>query len=133
MSDKELVLDRSKICWVAEKARELDAQEGVSEPDYGSNATDDGFSQVLEAYSDDATFEELKSIIDDMNWDEQCELVALTWVGRGDFSCDEWTDAVEAARNGHNDHTSLYLLGMPMLCDYLEEGLAAFGMSCRDT
>ncbi|WP_259783089.1 DUF3775 domain-containing protein [Aestuariispira ectoiniformans] len=132
MSREELVLDLSKICWIAEKARELDAQSEVSEPDYGSNAIDDGFLQVLEAYEGDATFDELKSIIDDLNWDEQCELVALAWIGRGDYGQDEWSDALDRARDGHNDHTSLYLLGMPMLSDFLDEGLGAFGLSCRE-
>jgi hypothetical protein len=87
---------------------------------------------VLESYADDATFDELKEAIDDMNVDEQCELVALTWVGRGDFSKDEWEEALQAAREAHNDHTAAYLLGTPLLPDYLEEGLAAFDLSCQD-
>jgi hypothetical protein len=125
-------MDLDKICYIVVKAREFDVKEDVVEPDYGSNAADDQFRQVLESYADDATFDELKEAIDDMNVDEQCELVALTWVGRGDFTKDEWEEALTTARDAHNDHTAAYLLGTPLLPDYLEEGLAAFDLSCQD-
>ena len=43
----------------------------------------------------------------------------------------EWKDAIAEARRAHNKRTAEYLLGLPMLGDYLEEGLAAFGESCE--
>ncbi|MDH3235598.1 MAG: DUF3775 domain-containing protein [Alphaproteobacteria bacterium] len=125
-------MDLDKICFIVVKARQFDAKEDVVEPDYGSNAADDQMRQVLESYADDAVFDELKSVIDDLNVDEQVQLVALTWVGRGDFSKDEWDEAVKTAREAHNDHTAAYLLGTPLLPDYLEEGLATFDLSCQD-
>lgn len=125
-------MDLDKICFIVVKARQFDAKEDVVEPGYGSNAADDQMRQVLESYADDAVFDELKSVIDDLNVDEQVQLVALTWVGRGDFSKDEWDDAVKTAREAHNDHTAAYLLGTPLLPDYLEEGLATFDLSCQD-
>lgn len=127
-----LEMDLNKICYIVVKAREFDAQEDVVEPDYGSNARDVQFRQVLEAYSGDPTFEELKQVIDDLNIDEQYQLVALAWLGRGDYSADEWEDALSTARDAHTPHTAAYLLGIPMLGDYLEEGLAAFDLSCQD-
>ena len=57
---------------------------------------------------------------------------AIAWLGRGDYTADEWADAVAAARERHSGPTSEYLLGIPVLPDYLEEGLAAFGLSCTD-
>ncbi|MEQ9350842.1 MAG: DUF3775 domain-containing protein, partial [Alphaproteobacteria bacterium] len=51
---------------------------------------------------------------------------------RGDFERSEWAEALTLARDRHNDHTATYLLGMPLLADYLEEGLAAFGRACSD-
>src|SRR3546814_15793239 len=66
-----------------------------------------------------------------MNDDEQAELVALTWLGRGDFTADEWSEALAAARERDTGPTSAYLLGIPILADYLEEGLSQFGLSCR--
>jgi len=127
-----LELDRDKVCYIVVKARELDVQVDVEEPDYGSGAADEGFRQVLQAYSDDPTFDELKEAIDGLNIDEQCQLVALTWVGRGDYAAGDWQEALATARDAHSDHTALYLIGIPLLADYLEEGLAAFDLSCED-
>ena len=125
-------IDRTKVCYIMLRAREFDAQEGVVEPQYGSNATDDSMVQVLEAYEDDPTFEELRDAIDGLNWDEQCALVALTWIGRGDHDAEEWDDTLALAEQQHTDHTAAYLIGIPLLSDYIEGGLAAFGMSCED-
>lgn len=126
-------LDIDRVCFVIVKAREFDAQEEVMEPNYASDAADDRFVQVLEAYRDDPTFEELRSFIDAMNEDEQAELVALAWVGRGDFGAAEWPQALALAKERQRGSTAAYLLGMPMLGDYLEEGLAAFDLSCAET
>ncbi|RDD60793.1 DUF3775 domain-containing protein [Ferruginivarius sediminum] len=127
-----LDIDVTKVCYIVVKARELDAREDVVEPDYASNAADDQCRQVLEAYADDPVFDELKQAIDDLNWDEQCTVVALAWVGRGTYAKGDWAEALQAAQDEHTDNTSLYLLGMPLLADYLEEGLAAFDLSCED-
>src|SRR3546814_18658409 len=74
----------------------------------------------------------MREVIDDLNEDEQIELVALSWVGRGDFLAEEWDDALTAARDRHTGPTSTYLLGMPLLGDLLEEGFTAVGHSCED-
>jgi hypothetical protein len=132
MAMPELEIGLDKVCFFITKARELDVQEAVVEEDYGSNPIDEGFREVLEAYADDPTFEELKDYIDGLNNDEKCELVALAWLGRGDFTADDWGEAVRTAHARHTGPTSLYLLGMPLLGDYLEEGLNALGLSCVD-
>ena len=82
---------------------------------------------LAEEKEDDLTEEELRELIDDLNVDEAATLVALTWVGRGDYDAAEWKEALEAARNRGNARTSKYLLGMPMLADHLEAGLDALG------
>lgn len=127
--EPEFGLNLSTLSHIALKARELGAQEEVSEPDYGSNATDDHAWQVLEAFSDDSTFEELKSVLSDLNEDEQAELIALAWVGRGDFDKNDWDEALQTARDEHDGDAVNYILSMAILSGYLEEGLAQFGIS----
>lgn len=130
MPELQIALDT--VCYLIVEAREFDVQEAVVDEDDDSNAIDDGFRAILEAHGDDPTFQELKRVIDDLDEDQQARLVALTWVGRGDFSIEEWNEAVRTARSRRTGPTSLYLLGIPVLSDYLEEGLAAFGLSCSD-
>jgi hypothetical protein len=119
------------VCRIVVKARQFDVKEGAVEENSGSNPSDDGFRGILGAFAGDPSYAEIKSFIDGLDIDEQCDLVALTWVGRGDFTRHEWSRALKLAREQHTRHTAEYLLGMPLLASYLEEGLAAFGESCE--
>ncbi|TKT80388.1 DUF3775 domain-containing protein [Aquamicrobium sp. LC103] len=80
---------------------------------------------LAEEEEEDLTEKELRALIDDLNEDEAAELIALMWIGRGDYDVSEWVDAVAEAKQRGNNRTSTYLLGMPMLGDWLEEGLEA--------
>jgi len=122
-------INSDKVCFVIVKAREFDIQEELDED--GSNASDDHFMSVYAEGKDDSVRKELKEFIDGMDEDEQCELVALCWVGRGDFSSTEWSVAVAEARRSRNGSTADYLTGIPLVSDYLENGLATFDMSCE--
>jgi hypothetical protein len=121
-----------KVCFVIVKARELDVKVAPEEMDEGSNPTDDAMAQILEDYADDPTFEELKSFLMSLSDEELRQILALTWVGRGDFSADEWRDALREVRDVREKHTVEYLLGTPLLAEYLEEGLSQFGLSCEE-
>jgi hypothetical protein len=129
----ELGINSEKVCHVIAKAKAFDAKEEMSDPDSGSNASDDGMADVLEDLPDDvdATRLELLEFIRSMDEDEQMNLVALAWVGRGTYDIGEWREALNEARAQHNKRTAEYLLGLPLLGDYLEEGLAAFGLDCE--
>ena len=104
----------------------------MSEPDPGSNPSDDNDVAVLEDHEDDPVVEELTSFIDAMSEDEQIDLVALAWLGRDDFTAKDWEAVREEAARAHNERTAAYLLGMPLLGDFLEEGLSMLGYSCAE-
>jgi hypothetical protein len=128
----QLSISPEKVCFIIIKAREFDAKEDVSEPDPGSNPSDDKDIEVLEDYEDDPVVEELTSFIDSLSVDEQVDLVALMWLGRDDYTAADWSAVREEATRAHNEHTAEYLLGTPMLGDFLEEGLSMLGFSCED-
>lgn len=128
----EINIEPTKVCFIIIKAREFDAKVDPVEPDPGSNEADDGEREILEDYADDATLEELRGAIDILDEDEAIDLVALAWVGRGDFTRGEWAQARALARQSRSGPAAAYLIGMPGLGDYLEEGLAELGYSCTD-
>ncbi len=127
----ELGINSDKVCHIIAKAHVFDVKEANSDPDSGSNATDDGMTDVLEDKPDDATYRELMTFLRALSEDEQISLVALAWVGRGTYDIAEWGEALKIARQEHNKRTAEYLTGLPLLADYLEEGLAAFGKNCE--
>ena len=114
------------------KAREFDAKEEVTEPDPGSNPSEDQDAAVLEEHEDDPVVEELTSLINSLSEDEQIDLVALTWLGRDDYTVGDWAAVREEAERAHNARTAEYLLGIPLLSDFLEEGLSMLGYSCEE-
>lgn len=127
-----LSISPEKVCYLIIKAREFDAKDAVTEPDPASNASDDMMVSVLEDQPDDPVESELESLISDLNEDEQIDLVALSWLGRGDGSVEDWENIRAQAAEAHNDRTTSYLLGTPLLADYLEEAMAQFGESCQE-
>jgi hypothetical protein len=128
-----LNLPLDKVAFIILKAREYDVKEGDSDPDEGSNPTDDGNADVLEDQADDPVREELVGAIRELNDDERMRLVALAWLGRGTYDLGEWKDAVATAKLEHSRRTAEYLLTLPLLGDYLEDGLAMFDEGIVDT
>jgi len=125
-----LSISTEKVCLIAAKARQFDVKDAVTDPDSGSNPTDDAMVDVLEDDHDDPVYEELAAFIGGLTEDEQIDLVTLAWLGRGDGAIDEWDSLrAEAARN-HSKRTARYLLGLPLLPNHLEDGLSLFGRSC---
>jgi hypothetical protein len=127
-----LTISPEKVFFVIVKAREFDAKDEVTEPDPGSNPSDDKDAAVLEDHLDDPVVEELTSFINSLSEDEQIDLVALAWLGRDDYSASDWAEVRAEASRAHNNRTASYLLGMPLLGDFLEEGLSMLGYSVEE-
>jgi len=124
-----LEISPAKVGFVIIKAREIAAKVAA----WDDSATSDRDAEsILEDFSDDATQAELKEFIRDLNEDEQISLVALAWIGRGSFGPEELEEALTTARSERTNRTEDYLLGMPLLPDYLEEGLDRLGYSVED-
>jgi hypothetical protein len=127
-----LTISPEKVAFVIIKAREFDAKDELTDLDSGSNPSDDQEAAVLEDHGDDPVVEEITSLINAMSQDEQIDLVALAWLGRDDYTAQDWPAVRAEAEQAHNQHTAEYLLGMPLLSDFLEEGLSMLGYSCEE-
>lgn len=125
----DLTIPLETVCRIILRAREFEVLIPDTDPDDGSNPTDDRAVGEIEDDGENPTEEELRGIIDDLPDDEQAELIALALVGRGSFDAAEWDDAVSEAAD-ETDNAADFLLDLPMLAAYLEAGLAAFEMSC---
>lgn len=130
----DLTLSADTIRMFAQKARAVatsmadtfeDGHESNVEFDSATLTEAHGHDGLAEEESEDLSDEELRELIDDLNVDQAAELVAITWIGRGDFELEDFTQAVQEARDRAVGSTSGYLLGMPMFADYLEAGLDA--------
>ncbi|MDH3533337.1 MAG: DUF3775 domain-containing protein [Gammaproteobacteria bacterium] len=122
----EFELNRDTVHFIINKAREFHTRDDVTFDDEPEVADADWSLQVTADYGTDPYYQELKTTIEDLEPDQQVSLVALMWLGRGDFTTEEWGDAVKFAEESWNDHTADYLIGTALLSDYLAEGLEQF-------
>jgi len=130
--NRPLSISPEKAFYILVKAREFDAKVAPADSDGGSNPADDLNVEVLEDRSDDPTAEELMTALESLNEDEQLDLIALVWIGRGDFTLDEWPQARRQAEEMTHKHIPQYLVQTPLVSDYLDEGLAQVGYSLEE-
>jgi hypothetical protein len=128
----ELNISDEKLGFLILKAREFDVKVSPVDPDPGSNPSDDRERAVLEDQEQDRTEAELRDVLTGLNEDETIDVIALLWVGRGDFSREDWGEARRLAAERHRNDSTGYLLGTPTLADELEEGVEEVGHSIAD-
>ena len=127
-----LELNPETVCFLINKAKEFHAKEGVVIPDEPLSPSEDWARQVLADHADDLTYQESKAAVDDLEPDQQATLVALMWLGRGDYDEDQWDAACSDAKAEWTLQTAEYLLARPLVADHLEEGLNLLGYSCEE-
>ena len=128
----ELAISAEKVAFLIEKTREFDVKEGATDPNSGSNATDDNMIDVLEDDGNDAVAREITAFINGLTEDERVDLIALMRLGRGDGMIEEWDELRREVREAPDGPGARYLLDEPLVSDYLAEALSEFGISWTD-
>jgi hypothetical protein len=118
------------ICSLIALAREFQAKEEVCIPQDQDSPSEDWALQMLADHGNDYNVGEFRSIVHDFSERQRAELVALMWLGRGDYSADEWEEAVDEAIGDYSIRAAEYVLAHPMVSDHLQEGLIALDLPC---
>ncbi len=126
-----LGINPDKVCYLVTRLRQFQAKVAPVEPDPGSNLIDDGFREVIQDYSDDAVTAEIRQFTASLNEEESCTMLALLWLGRGDYDKEDWEGALAEARADRLRRGPDYLLGLPLLAEHLEDGLNMLGYACE--
>lgn len=128
----ELNINPETVCLIINKAKEFHAKEGVTFPEELPD-TENEYDplQILADHADDLTFQEVKSLIEDLEPDQKIDLLALLYLGRGDFEETEWQDAVKEAQRNIAPRLTEYLFAKPQLSDHLQRALELLGFSCE--
>jgi len=129
--DIDLGISLETVATIVDNTRALQGKEEVDPAQLSEDENSE--AALLQENPDDLTEETLHGFISALNEDEQVALIALAWVGRGDYGPDEWQEALRlAAERNEGGDAATYLLNMDMLGDLLAEGVAAFGLSIED-
>ncbi len=111
----------------------LRAVQVTEETDPDSLADEDAEERVPPEDADEIDDTEAAEMVDALNADEQAALIALAWIGRGDYDAEDWEEAITlAAKRNEEGDAGEYLLGMDLVGDLITEGLAAFGLSIEE-
>lgn len=131
MNDKvTLDINPETVSYIVNLAREFYAEEQMAVAEQEPDTRDNFEAGSAPQRKIDPVYVEFKTAIEDLEPDQQIQLVALMWLGRGSFS--DWDSAVAEARDNWNSKTADYLIGTPLLSDYLEEGLNQLGYFGED-
>jgi hypothetical protein len=125
----DFALDRETLAYIALKAKAFDTLVASDDPSDGSDAADDRFVDALEDEADNPVQRELRAAIASLDVDGRAALVAVVWLGRGDYDADDWREALSTARERAEGSTARYLMGIPLLGDYVEDGADKLGIS----
>ena len=127
-----LTIPLETLAFIIIKAREYDVEDVETDEDSGSNPIDDNEADVLEENPDNPVRQELVDAIQGLSEPQRIELLALAWLGRGDYGKEEWREALHEAADAHDEKEAEYLASTPLLASFLEEGLAQLGYSIDD-
>lgn len=131
MNDRTtLDINPETVSYIVNLARDFYAKEQITDLDEPEPNVQEGWTGSAQENHIDPVHAELKTAIEDLEPDQQVQLVALMWLGRGSFS--DWESAVKEAGDNWNSKTADYLIGTPLLSDYLEEGLNQLGYVGED-
>ncbi|NKC33851.1 DUF3775 domain-containing protein [Falsiroseomonas selenitidurans] len=126
--DLDLGISLETVATLVDHARAVQGTE-ILEPDAGEGTEPDEPADSEDELDEDS----LRAAILALNDDEQAALIALALVGRGDYTAEEWDDALAQAAERENDEDAAeLLLNMDNFGDLLAEGVAAFGLSIEE-
>ncbi len=127
-----LEIPTDKIAYVIIRAREVDGKTEAWDDEGDLDRDDVDSETILEDLPEDATRQELKEFLESLNEDELASLIALAWIGRGTYAAGELDEAIATAKSEHGGNGVAYLFSLPLLPDYLEDGMDQLGYSAED-
>src|SRR3954453_9111590 len=126
----ELRISSEKVCDLIETAREIAGLVPSTAGDHTTTGDDSKLETIEEVPDKGPRRIEAIGFIAGLNVDEQTDLLALIWLGRGDYDIDEWDDALEEAEARIAARDPDYMIGDASLPQYLGDGIEAFGWTC---
>ena len=132
----DLTIDPDVAFRIAELAQTYQAEGFMPVEDDEEVDSDPGDDPVVDVETladeaenphEDVLDDELEGLIRGLNIDAKHDLLALIWVGRGDYEASEWSAARKAAREAEPFDITDYLEELQSGSDYIETALDALG------
>jgi hypothetical protein len=131
----ELRISTEKVCAFIETAREVAGKVPSTAGDRTTTGDDSELETIVDEpgqdfYERDHRRGQMVEFVAGLNVEEQTDLLALIWLGRGDYDIADWDDALAEAEARIAARDPDYMIGDPALPQYLGDGLEALGWTC---
>ncbi len=132
MTELNIGLDR--LSHIILLAREYDEglpheEEEEEEENHVGEAIDE---ELVEEHEYDLAYQEIKGALSNLNSDDLASLVAVVWIGRGTYDAEEYDEALAEAADLDTARMADYLIGTPLLAEYIEEGMTRLGVEFEE-
>jgi len=129
----ELDINAERLSLLITLAREYDEDVPSDDDEDDENHVGEAIDEELvEEHEYDLAYQELKGALESLSRDELNCVVALVWLGRGTYDQDEFEDALSEASELDPARIPDYLIGTPLLPEYLEEGMTKMGLELEE-
>jgi Protein of unknown function (DUF3775) len=127
-----LKISTAKVAHAIARAREHDAIAGSWEQQIQRSFYEELDHTILDTFQGDTVHGRLAEFIATLTRDEKASLLAIALIGKGRYTPQNLAGAVESARSEALFMQDSYLIGIPLLADYLREGMEKLGLSIPD-
>ena len=93
----ELRISSEKVCAFIEAAREVAGTVPSTAGDRTTTGDDSKLVTIEDNPGEDSRRQQMVEFVAGLNVEEQTDLLALIWLGRGDYDIAEWDEALEEA------------------------------------
>ena len=122
-----LKISATTVAHAIARAREHDAASGSWESLMQQEFDDELGGSGLDDFAGSTGRGVLAEFLNTLDIDEQACLLAIAWIGRGTYSPDHLDEAIAQARAEQVGPNGYYLPGIPLLAEYLHEGMEKLG------
>ena len=131
----ELRMDPEKVCAFIETAREVAGKVASTSGDRTTTGDDSKLETIVDEpgqdlYEGDERRRQMVEFVAGLNVEGQTDLLALIWLGRGDYDIAEWGDALEEAEARIAARDPDYMIGDASLPEYLGTGSTRSVRTC---
>jgi Protein of unknown function (DUF3775) len=124
-----LKISKEKLAYIISSAKEYEETAGCWDEVVRDSFNDNVVSPLGDELYDPGANSSLSEVVEDLNDAEKASLIALSMIGRGEVNAENFDRAMSLALAEDTDRAVTYLLRIPMVAEYLEEGLQRLGYS----
>jgi hypothetical protein len=98
----------------------------ILHPQTSSNPEDSRSLLSLHKVKGTPPYKKLNRLVDHLQPHQRCQILALIWIGRGEFSADQWELAINKAKEFKQHNITDYMISLAEVSSFLKNGIKLY-------